>query len=180
LGISAAVSAGVTLANHYDFEVVLQCDGDGQHTGNSVQVLIDRALELRSRGITDFVLLGSRFTGAQTNHGTSISRIFGSRILRLLLKILYREKFTDPTSGLRIYSGRALKLLQYDYPQEWPEPIFLGRLTKSQIEVHEVAVSMAIRDSGESKIRGFGSVIYMLKVVTLIIADRLFWTTREY
>jgi len=180
LGISAAVSAGATLASYHDFEVVLQCDGDGQHTGDGVQILINHARKLRTDGILDFVLIGSRFTGTESLHGTSITRIFGSKILRLLLRVLYRRKFTDPTSGLRIYSGRALKLLQHDYPQEWPEPIMLGRLTKSQIEVHEVPVGMATRDFGESKIRGFGSAMYMVKVVTLILADKLFWTTKEY
>lgn len=180
LGISAALSAGANLAIHHGFELVLQCDGDGQHTGESVERIVEYARELRSRGVNDFVLIGSRFTGAKSSHGTSRTRIFGSRILRIILSFLYRAKFTDPTSGLRIYSGSGLQLLKFDYPQEWPEPIVLGRIIKSNIEVHEIAVGMAARDSGESKIRGIGSVIYMLKVITLILADRFIWKPKEY
>jgi glycosyltransferase involved in cell wall biosynthesis len=179
LGISAAISAGATLATDNGFEFILQCDGDGQHTGDSVKVLIEVARDLRTKDLYDFVLIGSRFTGANTFHGTSKTRILGSKVLSILLSALYRRKFTDPTSGLRLYSGRAVKLLRQDYPREWPEPIVLGRITKCQIPVHEVAVGMANRESGKSKISGFGSAIYMLKVVTLILTDRLLWKPRE-
>jgi glycosyltransferase involved in cell wall biosynthesis len=179
LGVSAAISAGANLAINLEFDVVLQCDGDGQHTGESVEKVIDYARQLRIHGVNDFVLIGSRFTGEVSSHGTSRIRIFGSRILRVLLRILYRARFTDPTSGLRIYSGRGLRLLKFDYPQEWPESIVLGRIIKSNIEVHEIAVGMAARDSGESKIRGIGSAIYMLKVITLILTDRFIWKPKE-
>ena len=176
LGISSALVGAASLSIKLEIRQLLQCDGDGQHPLNSLADVLNFANELHINGIHDFVVIGSRFLDDSPMHGTTRLRIMGSKILRFLLNSLYQTKFTDPTSGLRLYSGTAISLICTDYPLDWPEPIFIGRLQKSNIPIFERSTEMAVREHGISKIRGIGSAFYMIKMVVLIISDRIWWT----
>jgi glycosyltransferase involved in cell wall biosynthesis len=180
LGISEALRVAASTCLHETYSALIQCDGDGQHDSRAIIRLIERAYELSLSGESDFVIVGSRFTtGYKTSESTTVLRILGSRILRMMLYILYRLKSTDPTSGLRLYSGKSIDYLFTNYPTIWPETIFLGRLRKTSFPVYEVQVSMNERTGGESKLNGLKSVSFMVKVCLALIVDKFFWKNKN-
>jgi glycosyltransferase involved in cell wall biosynthesis len=176
LGISEAVRAGALHSRESGRDFLIQCDGDGQHDSEAIWHLIERANDLVSSGIHDFVIIGSRYTsGYSETTSTTDLRIFGSKVLRFILGVLYRLRVTDPTSGLRLYAGQSIPFLIANYPTIWPETIFLGRLHKSKFQLHEVSVNMRPRLGGESKIVGVKSLVFMIKVSLALVIDKIFW-----
>jgi glycosyltransferase involved in cell wall biosynthesis len=176
LGISEALRASAILAVTGNYDFLIQCDGDGQHDSKAVWKLVQYAIKLSVAGEKDFVVIGSRFTNGYTeSKSTTDLRIYGSKLLRFMLRRMHGLDSSDPTSGLRLYSGSTVPFLIANYPTIWPETIFLGRLWKAEFPVYETHVLMNLRAGGESKLGGMKAGVFMLKVSIAIMVDKLFW-----
>jgi hypothetical protein len=89
--------------------------------------------------------------------------------LRWVLGIVTGEKTTDPTSGYRVYGRRALKLFNWSYPHDYPEPEALVLAKVAGLRVAEVPVVMRGRQGGASSIPILRAPYYMLKVTVAIL-----------
>ncbi len=79
----------------------------------------------------------------------------------------------DPTSGFRAYNKKMIKLFARHYPSDFPEPEAIVVAQRFKARIVELPVVMRKRQGGESSIRYFKSLYYMIKVTVAIILDML-------
>ena len=75
----------------------------------------------------------------------------------------------DTTSGFRACNKNIIKDFAVSYPIEYPEPITTTELLKKGYNIGEVPVRMHERDGGESSIRAWKTVYYMVNVLFTIL-----------
>lgn len=165
LGIGGAMQAGYKYAFEKDYDIAIQVDGDGQHDPEEVPKL----LKVMEEEKVDMVI-GSRFIG-DSEYKSSAARRVGISILSKVISVIVRQKLTDPTSGFRAASRRAIQLFALDYPQDYPEPEALVLLHQCGLAMKEVPVEMSERFAGESSITKIRSVYYMVKVHLAVFVD---------
>jgi len=164
LGIGGAVQTGLRLALREGFDCAVQMDGDGQHPPSELGKLL---APMQAPNPPDIVV-GSRYLQREGFQST-LSRRLGSGWLRWVLRIVTGEKTTDPTSGYRVYGRRALKLFNWSYPHDYPEPEALVLAKVAGLRVAEVPVVMKERQGGASSIPILRAPYYMLKVTVAIL-----------
>jgi len=165
LGIGGAVQTGFRFAVENRYDVAIQVDGDGQHDPAYIPDLIAPILA----GNAD-VVVGSRFIRNEGFQSLFLRRL-GIRMFQHLNRMLIRLNITDSTSGFRAYNSAALKVLQHNYPVDYPEPEALVLLKKRGFRITEVPVVMRDRHAGESSISGWKSIYYMIKVTISILIE---------
>ena len=70
----------------------------------------------------DDLVVGTRYRDGKAGFRSTVMRRLGSSWLRGILRLVTRKRFTDPTSGFRLYGKRALQLFSETYPYDFPEP----------------------------------------------------------
>ena len=163
LGIGGAVQAGHLFAFRNGYDIDIQVDGDGQHDISYVPILIAGVLNGAD------LVIGSRFLGDSHGFKSSFMRRVGIKWLSNLLYLLFRVRVTDPTSGFRASSKKAIELFCENYPSDYPEPESIAEALKNNLSVMEVPVYMNERTEGKSSIGIFDSVYYMIKVTLAIL-----------
>ena len=164
LGIGGAVQAGLKVAYRDGYACAVQVDGDGQHPTSEIAGLLEAYRSDPEIGM----VIGSRYVDRAGFQSTFLRRA-GARWLSFLLRLFAGVRCTDPTSGLRLYGKRALKLFDVTYPYDYPEPESLASAAAAGLMLREVAVRMRERQGGESSIRGFSAAYYMLKVSLAVL-----------
>jgi glycosyltransferase involved in cell wall biosynthesis len=172
LGIGGAVQTGwqVALRENYDF--AMQVDGDGQHPPHEIPKLLKAMSESIENGQGVDLIVGSRFRGNGSFKSTAARRV-GIRFFALMLSAICRTRITDPTSGFRILSRRAIRLLAQRYSEDFPEVEALVVAHRAGLRILEVPVEMAERSAGRSSIGAIKSLLYMLKVPLAIFMNLL-------
>ncbi len=158
LGIGGAVQSGYRYAYDNNFDYVIQVDGDGQHPANEIPKLLNEAI---TNNIN--VVIGSRFINNQGFQSSGMRRL-GIGFLNKWIKLFTGLNIQDNTSGFRLFDRKVLELVQTNYPDEYPEPESLILFSKKKFTLKEVAVEMKERQGGESSIRNFNQLYYMIKV----------------
>jgi len=168
LGIGGSVQTGFIFAVRRGYDAVLQFDGDGQHLASEIPAL----LAPLQKDEAD-VVIGSRFHSGGSGFRSTPLRRIGIRIFSLLNSLLIGQKITDNTSGFRAFNKAAFTFLAEFYPSDYPEPEAVIMLGKNGFRLREVESRMRERQGGQSSIRGFRSVYYMLKVLLGIFMGAL-------
>ena len=132
-------------------------------------------LELVRSGECD-VAIGSRFLPESGKDGERYKpapeRVFGTTLLRLLMRLRLGQPISDGTSGLYAVDRSALELLADDYLCEAPEVEALVRITDAKLRLVEVPVHMRQREHGESSFRGKRAVGLVVTIgLTLFAAQ---------
>lgn len=167
LGIGGAVQTGYKYAMQNNYDIVIQFDGDGQHDINYVEKLCEPI----KNGECD-ICIGSRYLDNSTSKFKStFMRRFGKNIISGCIKILCKQKITDPTSGFRAVNRNVIEFFAKDYPREYPEPESIVNLNKRGYKIKEVSVSMNERIGGKSSINVFKSMHYMIIVIFMMIVE---------
>ena len=169
LGLAGAFQAGIKYAYRHGYDCAIQFDADGQHLPQYIPDL-ECALEHAD------IAIGSRFV----NHpkGTSL-RMFGSNIIQAAIKLTTGETIHDPTSGMRAFNARMIKLLALGLNMG-PEPDTVSYLIRSAgAKVVEVPVTMAEREAGESYLNWKSSAKYMLRMTLSILFIQFFRKSLE-
>lgn len=176
LGVSGVIMTGCKVMLDGDYDYLVQCDGDGQHPveeiGNLTKFAISNNADLT---------IGSRFfnevsvnSGNTDLRSTSLRRYFGIRAISFLLRFFgVNAAVSDPTSGFRVYSRKACKMLIGEMPDEYPEPESIALMAIYNYKICERRVIMQAREFGESSLAGLKSIRYMLKVTTALAGLRL-------
>lgn len=173
LGIGGAVQAGYRYAraNHYD--VAIQIDGDGQHdisyAGEMIKLIESKQAD---------VVIGSRFL---ENKGfqSSGARRTGIKILSGLIKLCTGVRVKDVTSGFRAVNRDFIWVYSQDYSNDYPEPEAIVSAVMYGGTIREIPVIMSERQGGESSIRFWNSVYYMIKVTLAIVVRRISYGVRR-
>ena len=100
LGLFGAVQTGFKLALLNDYDIVIQFDGDGQHSAKYIKSLIDEI------GKGNDIVIGSRFV---TEKKPFTARMLGSRLIAFSIRLMTGKKIADPTSGFRAYNRACIK-----------------------------------------------------------------------
>jgi hypothetical protein len=171
VGVAGVLLTGFAIADRLGVDYVLQCDSDGQHPIESIPDLIQFADQAGAD-----MLIGSRFvtSSAEQLQSTTRSRILGIVLIRTMLRFFGRgARILDPTSGFRVYSKNARKLLIRNMPDDYPEPESVAILSLARAKIVEYPVEMLPRESGESSIQGLKTIRFMVKVLTALLGLRL-------
>ena len=94
-------------------------------------------------------------------------------IISLIIRMCYRKKITDPTSGFRAIDRKIIEMFSKEYPVDYPEPESIVNVLNERYKIEEVSVSMNERQGGKSSIRILNSMYYMFKVSLAILIDSL-------
>jgi glycosyltransferase involved in cell wall biosynthesis len=158
LGIGGAVQTGYKYAFENNFEYAIQVDGDGQHPASEIPKLV-KEIEKREYNI----IIGSRFIENTGFQSTGMRRL-GINFLKNWIKLFSGIIVNDNTSGFRLFDKEVIKLVQKSYPDEYPEPESIIMFAKYGFKIKEVAVEMKERQGGQSSIKAFDQLYYMIKV----------------
>ena len=119
------------------------------------------------------MVIGSRFINNQGFQSSAVRR-FGIRFFEVLLRILFGQKITDATSGMRMCNRKVMEFFIKDYPKDYPEPETVARLLRHKCKVKEIPVIMRERQAGVPSISSLRkSAYYMCKVSLAILIERL-------
>lgn len=158
LGIGGAMQTGFRYAHAHHFDLALQLDGDGQHPPAEISKLL-HCYEQEQANIT----IGSRFLKREGFQSSQARRI-GIKYFHWLNRIFTGNSVYDSTSGFRLLDKSAIAKAASFYPDEYPEPESLVFFAKAGLKIAETPVVMKYRETGQSSIRSFTSIYYMVKV----------------
>ena len=167
-GLPAGIAAGYGYALEHGYDLCGRVDADGQHPVRELAKLLDLVRE----GECD-VAVGSRFASgdgyAPYRYTSTGPRRFGTALLRRSMRVVLRRPFLDATSGMYAVNAKALPVLARPYATEAPEVEALLRLNEEGLRIDEVPVEMLKRAGGESKLRGWKSVLVVATVVGTLL-----------
>lgn len=173
LGIGGAIQTGHLYARARNYDVDVQFDGDGQHDVAYLPALVEQVASGAD------LVIGSRYLKRTSGFQSTFMRRIGSKWLSLLTRLLCRKSVTDPTSGFRACSRRAIELFCEDYPVDYPEPESIVTALKRGLEVRDVPVVMHERQGGTSSISALASIYFMVKVTLAMAISALTSTPRR-
>ena len=159
LGLAGAVQTGMKYAYENDYEAAIQFDGDGQHRPEYIGTMYEKIKEGYD------IVIGSRFV---TEKKPNTLRMFGSNLIQGIIKLTTYVDIHDPTSGMRMYNRRVIKVLA-EQINMGPEPDTVAHLIRSGAKVTEVQVTMDERIAGESYLNLSRSAKYMTTMFTSIL-----------
>ena len=159
LGLAGTFQTGVKYAYYHGYDAALQFDGDGQHKPEFISSMVHKMEEGYD------IVIGSRFVEEKK---PATIRMFGSNLIQFFLKLTTGKTIKDPTSGMRLYGKRVLKVMAEETNLA-PEPDTIAYLMKCGAKVGEVQVKMDERIAGTSYLTVTKSAHYMAYVCISII-----------
>ena len=171
-GLRAGIAEGYRQALDRGYDFCGRLDADGQHPAAELA----RMLELVRADECD-VAIGSRFLPDSGQDGERYKpapeRVFGTSLLRLLMRLRLGQRISDGTSGMYAVNRSALALLADPYVCEAPEVEALVRITDAKLRLLEVPVHMRQREHGESSFRGKRAVELVVTIGLTLFAGEL-------
>lgn len=166
LGVGGALRAGFRYAVRFDYDIVVQVDGDGQHDAAEIQRLLAALGEAN-------LVIGARFAG----RGDYAVRTPRRVVMRLLARSISRRTnatLTDTTSGFRAFDRKTIELFARDYPAEYLGDTIEALLiaTHAGCRVAQVPVNMRPRIAGTSSQSTLRSIIYLARAVLAVRMSR--------
>jgi len=167
LGIGGALRLGFRYAAEQGFDRAYQFDADGQHDVSQVPVLL-AALEDAD------MVVGSRFSG-ERGYQVGRSRGLAMALLRLLVRQVTGQRFTDTSSGFRAFRRPVLEFFASEYPMEYMESVeALVLAVRSGFSVREVPVVMHDRAAGTASNRNLRLAYHFVRLLIVLVAGG--WT----
>lgn len=169
LGLAGAFQAGIKYAFRHGYDCTIQFDADGQH-------LLQYIHDLEQALLTGDIAIGSRFVNQPK--GNSL-RMFDSNIIQGAIKLTTGQVIHDPTSGMRAFNRRMIKLLALGLNMG-PEPDTVSYpIRAAHAKVVEVPVQMAEHEAGESCFNWKSSAKYILRMTLSILFIQFFRKSLE-
>ena len=141
-GQGMALRVGYEIALRLGATVIASVDADGQHDPDELPLVVDPVV----RGEADMAV-GSRVLGRYQKE--SHLRHLGVYVLSGLVSLLYGQRVTDVSSGLRATKADLMRRLQLEQDQYSSE--ILVEALRHKAKVKEVPMTVRARSSGESK-----------------------------
>jgi glycosyltransferase involved in cell wall biosynthesis len=161
-GYGRACAAGAAAANG---NILVFMDGDG----SDVSAEMDQLLQPILIGDCDFVI-GSRMRGKREPGSLLVSQIFAGWLAGILLRLLYRVKYTDmgPFRAITRQGLHSLNMSEQTYG--WNLEMQM-RAAQLGLRIREIPVSYRKRAGGESKVAGSfsGSLRAAVRIVQTLL-----------
>lgn len=168
-GFNGAFLSYFMYAYAYNYDIVCQFDGDGQHSAAELPGITEPLV----RGAAD-VVIGSRFIKKEGFQSYFFRRI-GIRFFSFLLSMITGKKFTDITSGFRAYNRKIIEYFGY-----YSNFIINDVVHEFIIYTHylggkiiEVPVLMKQRNAGKSEYNIWNAVFFPIKSIISIFGSIL-------
>ena len=158
LGLFGAVQTGFKLALKENYDVVIQFDGDGQHSAKYIDAMVK---EIENG---NDIVIGSRFVSEKKPF---TARMIGSRLIASAIRIVTGKKVMDPTSGFRAYGRACIRDYALDMNNP-PEPDTLVYMYRKNRKIKEIQVQMSEREFGESYLNLVNTIKYMSRMMVSI------------
>lgn len=165
-GLASGFQTGMKYALRHGYDAAVQFDADGQHLPETLPVMID-AME---REHADIVIGSRALAGEGEPEGL---RGVGSRFIAGIMRITTGARVTDPTSGLRLYSKRAVETFAKGFDLA-PEPDAVALLARKGYKVVEVPARMRERQGGVSYLNMGNAIRYMARTSVSILLFQWF------
>lgn len=165
VGLAGAIKSGIKYANYYQYEYVVQIDGDGQHDPSYIEDML-KAMEKRDADI----VIGSRFVKEKKPFNM---RMCGSNLISAAIWLTTGKKIYDVTSGMRLFNKRMIKKFGYQI-NYGPEPDTLAFLLNCGAKIEEIQVNMEERTAGASYFTIGHSIGYMMHMLYGILIFQWF------
>lgn len=162
-GLGLAIETGILFANKNDYDFLVRIDGDGQHSPSDVKELLKFAIKKNSD-----LTIGSRFL-SKSEYNPNKIRLYSIRLLRKLIKTLYKTEVTDCTSGCQILSKKLIKELSNDELFEYSEVGIICQASRLKMSIKEKFINMKERKTGTSTFNLKNSFIYMFKNILILL-----------
>lgn len=169
LGLAGAMRSGMKYANYFNYDYVVQIDGDGQHCPEYIENMLHCMKETGAD-----IVIGSRF---KTEKKPFTLRMLGSKLITGAIWLTTLGKhISDGTSGMRLYNKEMIKAFGYRLNYR-PEPDSLAFLINHNVKIEEVQVHMEARLTGTSYLNIKNSIDYMIHVLFNILFFQ--WVRKE-
>lgn len=164
-GLTSAFKLGMKYAMRHGYDAALQFDADGQHLPEYVQPMME-ALVANDANI----VIASRFLdGTEKPSGF---RGLGQRLITALIKLTTGCTIVDPTSGMRMYNKRMIKLFATSFDAA-PEPDMVAYIARKYGNVIEIPAKVQERQGGTSYLDILNVLKYMSRTCISIVMMRL-------
>ena len=164
MGYGVALQTGYKYAVENKYDVLVQIDGDGQHSAKFIPELF--------RQVESFacdVVIGSRFLG-QDQYKADFLKSVGIRIFRHIIWMATGERITDPTSGYQCLNRKVFEFFTEDhFPCDYPDANVIIMLHRAGFRIKEIPVGMTPNPEKRSMHRGIFTISYYFFKVFLSI-----------
>jgi len=166
LGIGGALRTGFRWAVDEGYQRAFQFDADGQHDPLEIAAL----LEPLASGAD--MVVGSRFLDGDAGYTVGRVRQSAMGALRITMRVLSKQSFTDTSSGFRAFSRPMLEFFAANYPAEYMESVEALFVAATEgFEVVEVPVQMRVRSAGQPSNRRMRSAYHFVRLYLILLAS---------
>jgi glycosyltransferase involved in cell wall biosynthesis len=148
-GQGAALRTGTNWALENDAEIIVHFDADGQFRVSDIEHLVKPL----AAGEVD-VVFGSRFLDNTTKLPWSKKNLI-MPLARLVNRILFGVKLTDPQSGFRAFWGETGREIKWRQDRMAHASEILGEIIHRRLRVVEVPITVIYHEFGQSFLGGF-------------------------
>ncbi|MBN1115263.1 MAG: glycosyltransferase family 2 protein [Oligoflexia bacterium] len=145
-------------AGKYNYDIICQFDGDGQHIASELPKIIDPV----KNNVADFVI-GSRFLQKKGFKSSFLRRI-GINLFSFINSSITGRKISDTTSGFKAYGKNVIDYFYKTYKNEIydiNQILLLSFFNGARIM--EVPIVMKAREHGASEFNFFRSAAFPVK-----------------
>lgn len=164
MGYGVSIQTGYKYAVRYDYDIVIQYDGDGQHDPRFIKPLIEALYNFEAD-----VVIGSRFLEGGC-YDAPLLRKIGIKLFSKIASIVTSHKITDSTSGFQALSRKVFSFFSMmdNFPYDYPDADTIITLCFAGFHVREIPVVMHDRMEGKSMTSGLSSLFYVTKMMISI------------
>lgn len=141
LGVGGALRCGFRYAVDHGYQVVVQCDADGQHPPSEIERLLSTQRDEHAH-----LVIGSRFLDGPPDYRIPRTRRLVMRALTTIVRRATGLSVTDSTSGFRCIAAPLLTEFAASYPVHYLGDTFEAVVVAARAGYRVVEVPVAIRN----------------------------------
>ena len=147
LGVGGALRCGFKYAVQHGYDAVVQCDADGQHPVDHIELLISTATQGNFH-----MVIGSRFLNGEGRMELSFIRRLAMRILSRSASRASKTLITDATSGFRVIAAPLLRELAEKLPAYYLGDTYEALVSagRAGYRIREIPAPLMEREHGKS------------------------------
>lgn len=142
-GQGAALQTGNDYALQKGADIVIHFDGDEQFQAEEIPKIIEPLINDKAEAV-----LGSRFLGIKSKV-PAIKRLFILPIAKIINRLIFGIKFSDPQSGFRALSKKALQKIKIEHDGMAHCSEIMYKLHKKKIKTIEVPITVIYHEYGQ-------------------------------
>jgi len=155
-------------ASRYDYDILCQFDGDGQHLASELPKIVNPILNNEA----DYVI-GSRFITREGFQSYALRRA-GIKLFSIINSMIIGKKLTDITSGARAYNRKVIDFFAKKYRHEVYDTNQLLLLSHyAGARIKEVPIEMRERLHGTSEFNIYNALAFPVTCLINIIGTIL-------